>query len=126
MLIINQCMQLTFKCLISKFVAVFSETQLASLHGAHALSACCWHKCSVENQYTSDNFIPYIKKHLDTSKRVDVVPGYQQSCDHEEADTRMLLHLQDALDNAAYLLGADCHGKFHALLANHPACFWHW
>ena len=53
-----------------------------------------------------------------------------QSCDHEEADTRMLVHLQDALDTGStmcFLCTVDTGvlviviGKFHELLANHPA-----
>lgn len=50
-------------------------------------------------------------------------------CDHEEADTRMLVHLQDALDNGATsclvrMVDTDVVvttiSKFHSLLANHP------
>lgn len=52
------------------------------------------------------------------------------SCDHEEADTRMLVHLQDALDTSSttcLVRTVDTDvvviiiGKFHALTANHPA-----
>ena len=52
-----------------------------------------------------------------------------ESCDHEEADTRMVVHLQDALDTGsttclAHTVDTDVVaiiiGKFHALTANHP------
>jgi len=51
-------------------------------------------------------------------------------CDHEEADTRMVVHLQDALDTASNTclvrtVGTDVVtifiGKCHALTTNHPA-----
>ena len=53
-----------------------------------------------------------------------------QSCDHEEADTRILVHLQDALDNgttSCLVRTVDTDvvviiiGKFSALITNHPA-----
>ena len=53
-----------------------------------------------------------------------------QSCDHEEADTRMFIHQQDALANGSttclvHTVDTDVvniiTGKFHALLANYPA-----
>ncbi len=53
-----------------------------------------------------------------------------QSCNHEEADTRMLVHLQDALRNGAttcLVRTVDTDvvvvliGKFHAFISNHPA-----
>ena len=49
-------------------------------------------------------------------------------CDHEEADTRMLVHLQDALDTGTcwvHTVNTDMViiiiGKFHALTVNHLA-----
>ena len=53
-----------------------------------------------------------------------------QPCGHEEADTRILIHLQDALEKGfatCLVRTVDTDvvviivGKFHALLANHPA-----
>ena len=51
-------------------------------------------------------------------------------CNHEEADTRILVHLQDALNSGAttcFVRTVDTDvvvivaGKFHALLTDHPA-----
>ena len=62
-----------------------------------------------------------------------------QPCDHKEADTRMLVHLQDALRNGAttcLMRTVDTDvvviliGKFHAFRSDHPAadiamgCIW--
>ena len=53
-----------------------------------------------------------------------------QSCDHEEADTRMLIHLQDALANGSTTclvrtvdtdVVVTIIRKFHSLLTNYPA-----
>jgi len=55
------------------------------------------------------------------------IPHHMQTCNHEEADTRMLIHLQDALDNDAITClvrtvdTAIFVGKFHKLLESNPA-----
>jgi len=53
------------------------------------------------------------------------IPHHMQTCNHEETDTRMLIHLQDAFDNGATTclirtvdidVVAIFVGKFHKLL----------
>ena len=53
-----------------------------------------------------------------------------ESCGHKDADTRMVVHLQDALDTGSTTTCLVCTvetdvvaiiiGRFHALTANHP------
>ena len=62
------------------------------------------------------------------------IPHHMQTCSHEEANTRMLIHLQDALDNGAWYntdVAAIFVGKFHKLLERNPAAkciagIWSW
>ena len=58
------------------------------------------------------------------------IPHHMQTCNREEADTRMLIHLQDALDNGATTslvqtvdtdVVAIFVGKFHKLIEHNPA-----
>ena len=58
------------------------------------------------------------------------IPHHMQTCNREEADTRMLIHLQDALDNGATTslvqtvdtdVVAIFVGKFHKLIERNPA-----
>ena len=70
---------------------------------------------------------------LSTTILNDIVDGkdsYMQACNHEEADTRILINLQDALDNGsttclAHTVDTDVIviivGKFYDLLQQHPA-----
>jgi len=65
-----------------------------------------------------------------TGMSVAVAGDIPPTCNHEEADTRMLIHLQDALDNGATTclvrtvdtdVVAIFDGKFHKLLERNPA-----
>ena len=70
---------------------------------------------------------------LSTTILNDIVDGkdsHMQACNHEEADTRILINLQDALDNGsttclAHTVDTDVIviivGKFYDLLQQHPA-----
>ena len=75
------------------------------------------------------------KQMFATSGRTVIARGTShcmESCDHEEADTRMLVHLQDALTTGSTtclvrIVDTDVViiiiGKFHALTANHPSAY---
>ena len=54
-------------------------------------------------------------------------------CNHEEADTRIQIHLLDALEHGCstclvLTMDTDVVGKFHAQISScrHPGLFWHW
>ncbi|KAG0722626.1 hypothetical protein GWK47_044147 [Chionoecetes opilio] len=108
-----------------------------------------WHHTF--DDYASGVFVPHIMRQLETSMRVDVVwdrrkqvfatsgasvvcSGTDHSmppCDHEEADTRIVVHLQDALESGCNHMFwyapwirdvlVILIGKYHFLASKYPS-----